>query len=91
MYILNIANTIKKVAINELRYFTFQKYYRRIWFSKRNSCNLIKHQKKKIQFFETNSTKKIPDPRTAQEHYQTLSIIYKIEKYKISKPIKTDY
>ena len=37
MYILNIARTIKKMTVNELRDFIFEKYYRRIGFSKENT------------------------------------------------------
>ena len=30
MYILNIASTIKKMSVNELRYFIFENYYKQI-------------------------------------------------------------
>ena len=30
MYIFNIASTIKKMLVNELRYFVFENYYKRI-------------------------------------------------------------
>ena len=34
----------------------------------------MKHQKKKdLQFFQTELTKKIPDPRNAKEHYQSFT------------------
>ena len=36
MHILNISNVIKKMSINELRGFIFEKYYKRIGFSKGN-------------------------------------------------------
>ena len=48
MYILNIANDIKKMSINGLRNFIFENYYRQIRFSKENSYYSIKHQKKNI-------------------------------------------
>ena len=39
MYILNIARTIKKIPVNEIRYFIFENYYKRIRivFSEKNS------------------------------------------------------
>ena len=36
MYVLNIARAIKKRSANEIRDFTFEKYYKRIEFSKKN-------------------------------------------------------
>ena len=47
MYILNIANAIKKMSVNELRGFIFENYYRQIGFSKENSYYSLKHQKKR--------------------------------------------
>ena len=47
MYILNIANAIKKMSVNELRDFIFENYYRQIGFSKENSYYSLKHQKKR--------------------------------------------
>ena len=34
MYILNIASTIKKIPVNEIRDFIFENYYKKIRFSK---------------------------------------------------------
>ena len=34
MYILNITKAIKKMSINEIKYFIFGNYYKRIGFSK---------------------------------------------------------
>ena len=42
MYILNIARAIKKMSVNEIRDFIFANYYKRIEFSKEDSCYLIK-------------------------------------------------
>ena len=36
MYVLNIARAIKKRSANEIRDFIFEKYYKRIEFSKKN-------------------------------------------------------
>ena len=36
MYILNIASTIKKVTINELKDFIYEKYYKRVGFNEEN-------------------------------------------------------
>ena len=48
MYILNIASTIKKIQVNEIRDSIFEDYYKRIGFSKENSYYLMKHQGKII-------------------------------------------
>ena len=48
MYILNIANAIKKMTIKELKDLIFESYYRQIGFTKENSYYSIKRQKKKI-------------------------------------------
>ena len=48
MYILNIASTVKKMSVNEIRDFIFENYYKRIGFSKENCYYSMKHQKTKI-------------------------------------------
>ena len=48
MYILNIANAIKKMTVNKVRDFIFENYYKRIGFSKKSSYYSLTHQKKKI-------------------------------------------
>ena len=63
MDILNIANTIKKMTVNELRDFIFENCYKQIGFARENSYDARKHQKKKdLQLFATKLTEKIPDP-----------------------------
>ena len=47
MYILNIGKAKKKMSINEIKYFIFENYYKRIGFSKESSCSM-KRLKKKI-------------------------------------------
>ena len=47
MYILNIANAMTKMTVNEIRNFIFEKYYKQIGIFKENSYNSMKHQKKK--------------------------------------------
>ena len=37
MYLLNIAKTIKKMSMNEVRDFIFENYYKRIGFLKESS------------------------------------------------------
>ena len=37
MYILNIPRAIKRISVNEIRDFNFEKFYKRITFSKENS------------------------------------------------------
>ena len=47
MCILNFASTIKKMSLNEIGDFIFEKYYNQIGFSKKYSYCSMK-QKKKI-------------------------------------------
>ena len=47
MYILNIASAIKKMAVNEIRDFSFNNYYKRIEFVKEKSYYLMKRLRKK--------------------------------------------
>ena len=47
MYILNIARAIKKMSVNEIKYFFFKNYYKRIGFSKGNSYYSMKYLKKR--------------------------------------------
>ena len=47
MYILNVGNAMKKKAVNEIRYFIFENYYKRIGFSKENNYYSMKHKKKR--------------------------------------------
>ena len=48
MYILNIANAMKKMPVNEIRDFIFENYYERIGFSEENSYYSVKNQEKNI-------------------------------------------
>ena len=52
MHILNIAKTMKKMSINEIRVFIFENYYKGIGFSKENSYYSMKHLKKKHFCFQ---------------------------------------
>ena len=55
MYTLNITGAIKKMSVNETRYFIFENYYKRIEFFKENSYFSMKRLKKKIYcFLQTN-------------------------------------
>ena len=47
MYILNIANTLKKMTVKELKDFVRENCYKQIEFSKENSYYSMKSQKKK--------------------------------------------
>ena len=47
MYVLNIASAIKKVAVDELRYFIFENCYKGIEFAKGRSYYSMKHLKNK--------------------------------------------
>ena len=45
------------MTVNELRYFIFENYYRRIGFSKENSYYSMKlHRKRDLQLFGTKNT-----------------------------------
>ena len=46
MYILNIAGTIKKMFVNEIREFIFENFYKTIVFFKENSYYSMKCLKK---------------------------------------------
>ena len=48
MYILNIASTIKKMSVKELRDFIFENYYKEIGFVKVRSYYSIKRLKKRF-------------------------------------------
>ena len=47
MYSLYIARAIKKTSVNEIRDLIFEKYYKRIAFSKENSYYTMKRLKRK--------------------------------------------
>ena len=54
MYELNIDRAIKKMTVNKLRDFVYEKYHQRIEFAQENSYYLMKHQKKQnLQLFAT--------------------------------------
>ena len=42
MYTLNIPRAIKKMSVNEIRYFIFENYYKQIGFSKESSYYSMK-------------------------------------------------
>ena len=72
MYILNIANAIKKMTVKKFRDFAFENYHQRIEFAKENVLFFNKtSEEKDIQLPPTKLTEKIPDLRDAKEHYQT--------------------
>ena len=48
MYILNIVRAIKETSVNEIKNFVFENYYKRIGFSKENSCFSMRLLKKKF-------------------------------------------
>ena len=74
MYILNIPSALKKISVNEIREFIFENYYKRNGFVKERSYySMMKHLKKKdLLLLPNNLIEKIPDPRNAKEHYQSL-------------------
>ena len=45
MYTVSIASAIKKMSVNEIRDFNFEKYYEGIGFSKENNYQSMKRQK----------------------------------------------
>ena len=71
MYILNIAKVKKKIAVKELKDFIFENYYHQMGFAIESNY-LMKHQKNiYIQLFGTKLTEREPDPRNAEEQYQS--------------------
>ena len=61
MYILNIANTLKKMTVKELKDFVRENCYKQIEFTKENSYYSMKSQKKKkkdLLSFTTKLTEK---------------------------------
>ena len=85
MYDLNIASAIKKMTINELRYFIFESYYKRIGFARENNYKCIGFARENsyysLLFNETSeekgfiivcdkSNKKIPDPSNVKEYHK---------------------
>ena len=67
MYILNIASTIKKVTINELKDFIYEKYYKRVGFNEENET-----QKKDLLSLATKLTEKMYHANNTKEYYQSL-------------------
>ena len=87
MYVLNIASAMKKVAVDELRYFIFENCYKGIEFAKGRSYYSMKHLKNKGFVVAWNQiNRKCTWPHNAREHYQSF-----IKKKKISKTVKMDY
>ena len=69
MYILNIASTIKKMSVNELRDFIFENYYKGIRFVTERSYYSMKCLKKNIfLLLLTKLIEKIPDPRMRKKN-----------------------
>ena len=57
MHIVNIANALKKMTVNEIKDFIYENYCKRIGFSKENCYYLMKQQKKKdLHLFVTKLT-----------------------------------
>ena len=59
MYTLNIIKAIKKINANEIRDYTYENYYKRIGFSKEESCfPLNRLKKERLLSLANKSTKK---------------------------------
>ena len=72
MHILNISGAIKNISVNEIRYFIFENYCKRIGFSKENSYYVMKRLKEKDLLLLANKLiEQIPDPYNAKEYYQS--------------------
>ena len=68
MYTLNIPRAIKKMSVNEIRYFIFENYYKRIGFSKESSYYSMKHLKRKDSLLLANKLiEEVLDP--PNEHF----------------------
>ena len=75
MYTLNIIKAIRKIPVNDIRDFIIENYYKRIGFSKEDSYYSMKCLKRKYLLLFTNKLiEKLPDPRNAQDQYESLLI-----------------
>ena len=71
MYILNIVKATEKMSINEIEDFILKNYYKRIGFSKENTCYSVKRLKRKDLLLLVNKLiEKVLNLRNAKEHYQ---------------------
>ena len=71
MYILNIVKATEKMSINEIKDFILKNYYKRIGFSKENTCYSVKRLKRKDLLLLVNKLiEKVLNLRNAKEHYQ---------------------
>ena len=67
MYTLNTASAIKKMRVNELRDFIFEKYYKGIGFVKESSSFSMKRLKRKdFLLLSTKVIEKIADSTNAK-------------------------
>ena len=61
------------MSVNDIIDFTFENYYKRIWFYKEDSYYSMKLLKRKDLLLLANKRiEKTPDPRNAKEHYESL-------------------
>ena len=89
MYSLKIIKPIKKMSLNDIRYFIFEKFYKWIRFSKEDTYYSSKRLKRKYLLLFTNKLKeKVPDPRNAKEHYE--SFVKKKNKNSVKQPKSFD-
>ena len=70
MYKLTIGSSIKKMTVNELRYFIYESYYKRIGFIKKSSYSMKGLKKKDLLLLATKLIKKIADCSNAKEYYK---------------------
>ena len=60
------------MSANDIGDFIFEKYYKRIGFSKESSYYSIKRLKRKDLLLLANKLiEKVPDPHNAKEHYES--------------------
>ena len=72
MYILNISNAIKKMAVNEIRDLIFENFYKWIGFSKKNPVIIQWNiRKKDLQLFAIKLTEKKLDSHNGKECFQS--------------------
>ena len=89
MYTLKTSRAIKKISVNEIIYFIFENYYKRIGFSKENVYHSIKRLKTKDLLLLSNKViEKIPGPCNATELYQSL---LRKKNIKVNKAIRSGY
>ena len=71
MYTLNITKATKKMSINDIRYFIYESYEKRIRFSKEDSYPSLECSKKNLLLFAKKILEKVPDPCNSKQNFES--------------------